>query len=81
MLYSRLFSIVAMSLLPNLCTVKGLCILDNDGKRVISKYYDTKDDTFATVKDQKLFESKMFKATEKSASEIVAINNYTAVFR
>ena len=31
--------------------------------------------------DQKVFESKVFKATEKSTSEIVAINNYTVVFR
>jgi len=55
--------------------------LDNDGKRVVSKYYDTTDDTFSTIKDQKTFESKLFKATEKAASEIVAINNYTIVYR
>lgn len=70
-----------MSLLPSLNTIKGLCILDNDGKRVISKYYDAADQTFATVKDQKSFESKMFKATEKSSSEVVALSNYTVVFR
>lgn len=70
-----------MSFLPSLQTIKGVCILDNDGKRVVSKYYDTKDQTFATAKDQKVFEGKVFKATEKSSSEIVAINNYTVVFR
>ena len=70
-----------MSLIPSLKTIKGICILDNDGKRVVSKYYDTNDDTFATVKDQKVFEGKVFKATEKANSEIVAINNYTVVYR
>eukprot|EP00116_Pleurobrachia_bachei_P010933 sb/3471195/ len=70
-----------MSMIPSLKTIKGICILDNDGKRVVSKYYDTTDDTFATVKDQKAFEGKVFKATEKANSEIVAINNYTVVYR
>ena len=39
-----------MSLAPSLRTVKGICILDNDGKRIFSKYYDKDDQSFATVK-------------------------------
>ncbi|KAJ3043350.1 Coatomer subunit zeta-1 [Rhizophlyctis rosea] len=47
----------------SLYTTKAVIILDNEGKRLLSKYY-TED--YPTQKDQRAFESSLFKKTKKS---------------
>eukprot|EP00056_Hartaetosiga_gracilis_P017874 m.8714 g.8714 ORF g.8714 m.8714 type:complete len:172 (-) comp6187_c0_seq1:1072-1587(-) len=64
--------------MTSLYTVKGILILDNDGHRLLCKYYD---DSFPTVKEQKQFEKKLFKKTVNSNAEIVMFEGITCVFR
>ena len=53
---------------PTLYTVKGILILDNDGKRVYANYYDNK--VFPTLKEQSAFEKSLFSKTVKANSEV-----------
>lgn len=62
----------------NLKTIKAIIILDNDGNRILSKYYD---ETYPTVKEQKGFEKTLFKKTHRANSEIVMFEGVTAVYR
>ena len=48
---------------PTLDTVKALMILDNDGNRILVKYYDK--ETFPNVAAQKKFEKSLFTKTHK----------------
>ncbi|EGD81145.1 zeta-coat protein [Salpingoeca rosetta] len=64
--------------MASLYTVKGILILDNDGNRVLSKYYD---DSMPTVKEQRAFEKKLFQKTNQSSAEIVMFEGITCVFR
>jgi hypothetical protein len=64
--------------IPSLYVVKGLLILDNDGNRIISKYYDNQ---FQSVKEQKDFEKSLFQKTHKANSEIVMLDGMTIVYR
>ena len=41
-------------------SIKGLVIMDNDGARILSKYYDNH---FASLKDKIEFEQALFKKT------------------
>jgi len=59
-------------------TVKSLLILDNDGKRILAKYYDN---SYESLNEQKIFEKKLFQATKKSDSEIVLIDGKTVVYK
>jgi coatomer subunit zeta len=63
---------------PSLQIIKGILILDNDGKRLVAKYYD---DQFASVKEQKEFERTLFVKTQKANGEIIMLNNMTIVYR
>jgi len=64
---------------PSLQSVRGLCILDIDGKRIVSKYYDQH---FPTVKDQKVFEANVFKKTSgKSDVDVLVIDGCTVLSR
>ena len=63
---------------PSLYTVKAILILDNDGKRLLAKYYD---DTYPTSKEQKLFEKSLFDKTQKSDSEIALLEGLTVVYK
>ena len=63
---------------PSLYTVKAILILDNDGNRLVAKYYD---DTYPTSKEQKDFEKKMFEKTQKSDSEIALLDGLTVVYK
>lgn len=65
-------------LLPSLYTVKAVIILDNDGQRLVSKYYD---DTYPTSREQKNFEKNLFKKTHKSDSEIALLEGLTVVYK
>ncbi|XP_003384880.1 PREDICTED: coatomer subunit zeta-1-like [Amphimedon queenslandica] len=64
---------------PSLETVKAICILDNDGRRLASKYYDTV--TFPSLKEEKAFETNLFSKTQKANAEIVMLDGLTAVYR
>ncbi|CAI4231260.1 unnamed protein product [Auanema sp. JU1783] len=64
----------------SLYSVKGIVILDQDGNRIIAKYYDK--ETFGTTKEQKAFEKSMFQKTHRNASsEILLLDGVTCVYR
>lgn len=63
---------------PSLYTIKAILILDNDGNRLVGKYYD---EQFATVKEQKEFEKGLFAKTSKANGEIIMLDNLTIVYR
>ena len=79
-LNSNLLYCVVMDgiLQPSLYTVKAILILDNDGSRLLAKYYD---DTYPTVKEQKQFEKKLYEKTHKSDSEIALLEGLTVVYK
>jgi hypothetical protein len=56
---------------PTLDTVKALMILDNDGNRILVKYYDK--ETFPNVAAQKKFEKSLFTKTHKVCLLIINI--------
>lgn len=61
-----------------LFSTKAILILDNDGNRVLSKYYD---EHFPTQADQKVFEKSLFKKTNSNDSEIIVISGLTVCFK
>ncbi|XP_065919989.1 coatomer subunit zeta-1-like isoform X1 [Dysidea avara] len=63
---------------PSLVSVKAILLLDNDGKRVFSKYYD---DTFPSLKEQQKFEETLFNKTHRANAEIVMLEGTTCVYR
>ncbi|KAI0224461.1 Coatomer subunit zeta-1 [Lamellibrachia satsuma] len=63
---------------PSLYIVKAILILDNDGNRLISKYYD---DTYPTAKEQKVFEKSLFTKTHRANAEIIMLEGLTCVYR
>jgi len=63
---------------PSLFVVKAILILDNDGNRLIAKYYDG---TFSTTKEQKKFEKDLFGKTHRANAEIVMFEGLTCVYR
>lgn len=56
-----------------------MCILDNDGNRILAKYYDK--NVLATVKEQKAFEKNLFNKTHRAASEIIMLDGLTCVYK
>ncbi|XP_064643553.1 coatomer subunit zeta-1-like isoform X2 [Lineus longissimus] len=63
---------------PSLYTVKAIMIMDNDGKRILTKYYDN---TFPTVKEEKAFEQNLFNKTHRANAEIIMLEGLTCVYR
>ncbi|XP_069121925.1 coatomer subunit zeta-1-like isoform X1 [Argopecten irradians] len=63
---------------PSLYTVKAMAILDNDGNRMLAKYYD---DQFSTAKEQKQFEKNLFNKTHRANSEIIMFEGLTCVYK
>jgi len=60
--------------------IKAVLILDNDGERIISKYFDN--DNLSTVKEQKAFEKKLFEKTSKDQdSEIALLDDLTIIYK
>lgn len=59
--------------------VKGIAILDNDGNRILAKYYDK--NAFPTLKDQKAFEKHLFNKTHRANSEIIMLDRITCVYK
>ncbi|CAL8107102.1 unnamed protein product [Calicophoron daubneyi] len=68
-----------MVLEPTLYSIKSILILDNDGKRIVAKYYNS---MFPTAKEQLEFESKLFKKTSKTTgAEITLLDGATCVYK
>jgi len=67
-----------MEIEQSLYSIKGLAILDNDGNRVIAKYYNN---AFTTVKEEKAFEKGLFNKTRKANSEIILHDGMISVYR
>ena len=65
-------------LAPSLYTVKGILILDQEGSRVLGKYYDS---TFPSTKEQIAFEKQLFSKTEKANSEILMLDGLTILYK
>uniref|UniRef100_A0A2H1V7U4 Coatomer subunit zeta n=2 Tax=Spodoptera frugiperda TaxID=7108 RepID=A0A2H1V7U4_SPOFR len=64
---------------PTLYIVKGMCILDNDGNRILAKYYDK--DIMPTAKEQKAFEKNLFNKTHRANAEIIMLEGLTCVYK
>uniref|UniRef100_A0A671TYE9 Coatomer subunit zeta n=1 Tax=Sparus aurata TaxID=8175 RepID=A0A671TYE9_SPAAU len=56
---------------PSLYTVKAVFILDNDGNRLLSKYYDP--ELYPSMKEQKNFEKNVFNKTHKADSKFLCV--------
>merc|ERR1711937_224598 len=60
--------------------IKAILVLDNDGERLISKYFDK--DLFSSLKEQRSFEKKLFSKTSKDQdSEIVLLEDLTIIYK
>jgi len=64
---------------PTLDTVKGILILDNDGKRILAKYYDG--ESFPNTAAQKKFEKSLFTKTHKANAEIIMLDGFTCLYK
>lgn len=64
---------------PTLYTVKGIAILDNDGNRILAKYYDK--NIFPTAKEQRAFEKNLFNKTHRANAEIIMLDGLTCVYK
>lgn len=56
-----------------------MAILDNDGNRILAKYYDK--NVFPTSKEQKTFEKNLFSKTHRANAEIIMLDGLTCVYR
>jgi hypothetical protein len=52
-----------------------MAILDDDGNRILAKYYDK--NMFATAKEQKTFEKNLFNETHRANAEIIMLDRLT----
>jgi len=64
---------------PTLNTVKGLMIMDNNGVRILSKYYDP--EIFPNVAAEKKFEKTLFQKTHKANAEIIMLDGLTCLYK
>ncbi|KAK5648922.1 hypothetical protein RI129_003814 [Pyrocoelia pectoralis] len=64
---------------PTLYTVKGIVVMDNDGNRILAKYYDR--NVFPTAKEQRAFEKNLFNKTHRANAEIIMLDGLTCVYR
>ncbi|XP_062388780.1 coatomer subunit zeta-2 isoform X2 [Sardina pilchardus] len=69
----------SVALEPSLYTVKAVFILDNDGNRLLSKYYDL--DLYPSMKEQRSFEKNVFNKTHKADNEIAFLEGMTIVYK
>merc|ERR1712212_292714 len=63
---------------PSLYTVGAILVMDNDGKRLIARYYN---DDFPSPREQKAFEKKIFDKTKKRDDEILLLDGYTVTYK
>lgn len=59
--------------------MKGIAILDNDGNRILAKYYDK--NVFPTAKEQRTFEKNLFNKTHRANAEIIMLDGLTCVYK
>ncbi|KAK9876136.1 hypothetical protein WA026_011252 [Henosepilachna vigintioctopunctata] len=64
---------------PTLYTVKGIAVLDNDGNRILAKYYDK--NIFPSAKEQKAFEKNLYNKTHRANAEIIMLDGMTCVYK
>lgn len=64
---------------PTMYTVKVILILDKEGNRLIAKYYDST--LFPTVKQQKTFESTLFRKTHRTSVEVIMLSGVTCIYK
>lgn len=63
-------------------TIKGMLILDNDGNRIVAKYYDK--NVFPTTKEQKAYEKNLFNKTHRRSdtnTDIIMLDGLTCVYK
>jgi len=65
---------------PSLETIKAVLILDNNGARILTKYYD-QGGIFSTPAEQKKFEKNLFSKTHKVNSEIIMFEGMTCLYK
>ncbi|KAI6226219.1 Origin recognition complex subunit 2 [Aphelenchoides fujianensis] len=65
--------------ISSLYSVKGIAVVDQDGNRILAKYYDKT--TFPTEKDEVKFEKNLFQKTYKANSEIILLDGLICVYR
>ncbi|VDM39229.1 unnamed protein product, partial [Toxocara canis] len=63
----------------SLYSIKGLAILDQDGNRVLAKYYDA--ELFPSQKEQRAFEKSLFQKTNKANAEVIMLDGLICVYR
>lgn len=56
-----------------------MAILDNDGNRILAKYYDS--NIFPTIKEQKAFEKNLFNRTHRANAEIIMLDGITCLYK
>ncbi|XP_058064474.1 coatomer subunit zeta-1 [Anopheles bellator] len=64
---------------PTLYTIKGMCILDQNGDRILAKYYDK--NFFPTVKEQRAYEKNLYDKTFRADAEIIMLDGLTCVYK
>ncbi|GCB86349.1 hypothetical protein scyTo_0027024 [Scyliorhinus torazame] len=63
---------------PTLYTVKAIFIIDNDGERILAKYYDN---PYPSVKEQNAFEKNIFNKTHRTDRAIALLEGLTVVYK
>lgn len=53
--------------------------MDNDGNRILAKYYDKK--VFPSVKEQNIFEKKLFNKTSRGNAENIVLDGLACVYK
>lgn len=64
---------------PSLLSIQAIVIMDNDGNRIIAKYYDK--NRFPSMREEQRFEKLVFKKTAKKASEIIMLEGLTILYK
>jgi hypothetical protein len=68
-------------MLGQVCSVKAVIVLDNEGQRLIAKYYDFNDTELDTPQKQKKFEKSIFQKSIKGSkvnlyeNEVMSLEN------
>eukprot|EP00088_Acartia_fossae_P060908 TRINITY_DN7303_c0_g1_i1.p1 TRINITY_DN7303_c0_g1~~TRINITY_DN7303_c0_g1_i1.p1 ORF type:complete len:198 (+),score=28.85 TRINITY_DN7303_c0_g1_i1:50-595(+) len=65
---------------PSLNTIKAILILDNNGTRLLGKYYN-EGENIGTPDKKKKFEKDLFNKTHKANSEIIMFEGMTCLYK
>ncbi|EFA83978.1 hypothetical protein PPL_03051 [Heterostelium album PN500] len=68
-----------MNDLDLICQIKALVLLDSNGKRIHSAFYDQNIEEFKTEKDRRAFESKVHEKNKITNSELEIIDQFIVV--